>query len=152
MRHLDTCIYNEPFWLQRHSGKSATIRESYHGSGVCKEHHALYYVPKSSILLAGTDVWKISSVACGFRSIKIDYSHYRKSLIHRINDVMLFLFFFNKISLFNILLWNFHRLLLIYQTFIWANNDKIVTWPSAAILEAMLKIWKMSINNYFMHR
>ena len=40
------------FWL--HSGKSATIRESNHGSGVCKEHYAYYYVPKSSILLAGT--------------------------------------------------------------------------------------------------
>ena len=26
-------------------------------------------VPKSSILLAGTGVWKISSVACGFSSI-----------------------------------------------------------------------------------
>ena len=26
-----------------HSGKSATIRESNHGSGVCKEHYALYY-------------------------------------------------------------------------------------------------------------
>ena len=47
------------------SGKSATIRKSNHGSGVCKEHYALYYVPKSSILLAGTGVWKISSVACG---------------------------------------------------------------------------------------
>ena len=44
------------------SGKSATIRGSNHGSGVCKEHYALYYVPKSSILLAGTDVRKISSV------------------------------------------------------------------------------------------
>ena len=40
------------------------------------------YVPKSSILLArGTGVWKISSVACGFSSIKIDYSYYLKSLI-----------------------------------------------------------------------
>ena len=36
----------------------------------------LYYVPKSSILLAGTGVWKISSVACGFSSIKIDYYDY----------------------------------------------------------------------------
>ena len=37
-----------------------------------------YYVPKSSILLAGTGVWKISSVTCGFSSIKIDYSDYPK--------------------------------------------------------------------------
>ena len=48
-----------------HSGKSATIRVSNHGSGVCKEHYAQCYVPKSSILLDGTGVWKISSVACG---------------------------------------------------------------------------------------
>ena len=37
---------------------------------------AWYYVPKSSILLTGTDVWKISSVECAFSSIKIDYSDY----------------------------------------------------------------------------
>ena len=49
-------------------------------------------VPKSSILLAGTGVWKISSVACGFSSIKIDYSDYRKSLISRINEVYVFFF------------------------------------------------------------
>ena len=62
-----------------HLGKSATFRESNQGSGVCKEHCAWYYVPKSSILLAGTGIWKISSVACGFSSIKIDYSDYPKS-------------------------------------------------------------------------
>ena len=67
-----------------HSGKSVTIRESNHGSGVCKEQ---YYVPKSSILLAGTGVWKISSVTCGFSSNKIDYSYYLKSLICRIKEV-----------------------------------------------------------------
>ena len=44
-------------------------------------------VPKSSILFAGTGVWKISSVACHFSSIKIDYSDYLKSLISRINEV-----------------------------------------------------------------
>ena len=27
-------------------------------------HYAQYYAPKSSILLAGTGVWKIISVAC----------------------------------------------------------------------------------------
>ena len=42
---------------------------------------------RSSILLAGIDVWKISSVACGFSSIKI---HYPKSLISRINEVWFF--------------------------------------------------------------
>ena len=47
-------------------------------------------------MLAGTGVWKISSVACGFSSFKIDYSDYPKSLISRINEVY---FFFNKISL-----------------------------------------------------
>ena len=40
---------------------------------------------KSSILLAGTSVRKISSVACGFSSIKIDSNDYPKSLISRIN-------------------------------------------------------------------
>ena len=53
-----------------HPGKCATTRESNHGSGVCKEHYAKYYVPKSSILLAETGVWKISSVTCEFSSIK----------------------------------------------------------------------------------
>ena len=81
-----------------HSGKSATLRESNHGSGVCKEHFAYYYVhyvPKSSILLAGTRVWKIIYVACGLRSIKIDYFDYPKSLISRINKAYVF---FNQIS------------------------------------------------------
>ena len=44
-------------------------------------------VPKSSILLAGTGVWKISSGACWFIFIKIDYSDYTKSLNSRINEV-----------------------------------------------------------------
>ena len=52
---------------------------------------------KKKILLSGTGVWKISSVACGFSSIKIYYSDYPKSLISRINEVYVF---FNKISLF----------------------------------------------------
>ena len=39
---------------------------------------------------------EISIVACGFSSIKIDYSDYPKSLISRINFVYVF---FNKISL-----------------------------------------------------
>ena len=82
--------------MKGHSGKSATIRELNHGSGVCKENYAYYYVPKSSILLAGTGEWKISSVARGFRSIKIDYSDYPKGLITIINEVYVF---FNKISL-----------------------------------------------------
>ena len=49
---------------------------------------------KCSILLAGTGVWKLSSVACGFGSIKIDYSDYPKSLISRINEIYVF---FDKI-------------------------------------------------------
>ena len=54
-------------------------------------------VPKCSILLAGgTGGWKVSSVARGFSSIKIDYSDYSKSLISRINEVYVF---FNKTSL-----------------------------------------------------
>ena len=42
-----------------HYGKSATIPESNHGSGVCKEHYAECHVPKHSTLLAGTGVWKL---------------------------------------------------------------------------------------------
>ena len=36
---------------------------------------------KSSVLLAGTGVWQISSLACGFSSIKFDHSDYPKRLI-----------------------------------------------------------------------
>ena len=43
-------------YLFQHSGKSAIIQESNHGSGVFKEPYGWYYVPKSSILLAGTGV------------------------------------------------------------------------------------------------
>ena len=45
---------------------------------------------------AGTGVWKISSVACGFRSLKIDYSAYPKSLTSRVNEVYVP---FNKIAI-----------------------------------------------------
>ena len=45
---------------------------------------------KSSFLLARTGVQKISSVACGFSSIKIDYFDYPKSLISRVNEVYVF--------------------------------------------------------------
>ena len=51
----------------------------------------LYYVPKNSILFAGNGAVKISSVACGFSRVKIDYSDYPKSYISRIKD-----FFFHK--------------------------------------------------------
>ena len=44
----------------------------------------------SSILLAWTGERKISSVACGFSSIKINYSDFPKSLISKINDVYVF--------------------------------------------------------------
>ena len=44
----------------------------------------------AQVYVAGTGVWKISSVACGSSSIKIDYSDYLKSLISRINDVYVF--------------------------------------------------------------
>ena len=64
----------------------------HHGLGVCKEYYVWYYVPKSSILLAGTGVWKIRSVACGFSSINIEYSDYPNSLIRRINKVYVFFF------------------------------------------------------------
>ena len=53
---------------------------------------------------------------------------------------------------FDLLLWNLHRMLLIHKTFIWTNNNEIVTWPLLVILEAILKYGKMPINNYFMHK
>ena len=55
------------------SGKSVTIRESNQAWGVRKPHNAYYYVRKSSIVLAGTGVRKISSLACGFSPIKIHF-------------------------------------------------------------------------------
>ena len=42
---------------------------------------------QKSFLFAGTGLLKVSSVACGFNAIKIDYSDYPKSLISRINEV-----------------------------------------------------------------
>ena len=44
----------------------------------------------SSILFAGNGAVKISSVACGFSPVKIDYSDYPKSFISRINEVYSF--------------------------------------------------------------
>ena len=66
------------------------FRELDHGLGVCKEHYAQYYVPKSSILFAGNGAVKISSEACGFSPFKIYYSDYPKSFISRINEVYFF--------------------------------------------------------------
>ena len=65
--------------LVRHAttfGKVRHISRIESWLGVYKEHYTKYYVPKSSILLARTGVWKMCSVACGFSSIKIDYSYY----------------------------------------------------------------------------
>ena len=53
---------------------------------------------------------------------------------------------------FGLLLWNFHRMLQIHKLPFEPIIMKIVTWPLAAILEAILKIWKMPINNYLMHQ
>ena len=45
---------------------------------------------KSSNLFDGYGAARISSVACGFSPVKIDYSCYLKSLICRINEVYFF--------------------------------------------------------------
>ena len=55
--------------------------------------HSTMYQKASFCNLVGTGVWKISSVACGFNSIKIDYSDFQKSLISRINEVYVWVFF-----------------------------------------------------------
>ena len=52
--------------------------------------HSTINVPKSSILFAENGAVKISSVACGFSPVKIDYSDYPKSCISRINEVYFF--------------------------------------------------------------
>ena len=44
-------------------------------------------ITRSTMYQKAPGVWKISSVACGFSSIEIDYSDYPKSLISRINEV-----------------------------------------------------------------
>ena len=75
---------------------NGSIGESNQASCVCKVHYAQYHVQKSSILLARTGVRKITSVACGFNSIKIPFSDYPKSLISRMNEVYVF---FNNIWL-----------------------------------------------------
>ena len=48
---------------------------------------------KSCILLAGTDVMKNSTVACGSIPIKIHYFYYPKSFISRINEAYINVFF-----------------------------------------------------------
>ena len=55
-------------------GKSGP--ESNQASDVGKAHYALYYVRKSSVLLAGTGVGEIRSVALWFSPIKIHFSDY----------------------------------------------------------------------------
>ena len=60
-----------------------------------------YYVWKSSILLALTGVKKISSVARGFSSFKIQFSDLPKSLISRIIKFMFFQLIFAIIAIFD---------------------------------------------------
>ena len=81
--------------MKVHSGKSGTIRESNKVSvNVRRIMQSTMY--ETTPFLAGTGVRKISSVACGFNTIKIHFSDYPKSPISRINEVYVF---FNKISL-----------------------------------------------------
>ena len=58
----------------------------------------------------------------------------------------------HRVSLepFNLSLWNFHRMLILYNTFIWTNNKKDGHVTFVDHFEAIVKIWKMPINNYFM--
>ena len=82
--------------LENHSGKSAAIRESNQGCMYGALRVVLHVCTKCSILLAGTDVWKISYVACEFSPITIDFSDYQKSLISRINAITCCCFFSTK--------------------------------------------------------
>ena len=58
-----------------HSVKSATIRNRIMDRVYVR---TITHSTKSSILLGGAGVWKISSVTCGFSSIKIDYFDFPK--------------------------------------------------------------------------
>ena len=84
---MTLCLYDvyiyRIFWDSQfmQSGKPSSIRESNQASDVRKAHYAYHYVRKSSILLARTGFRTISSVACGFNPIKIQFSDCPKSLI-----------------------------------------------------------------------
>ena len=80
-------------------------------------------MPKSSILLAGTGVWTISSVACRFSCIKIHYSDYPKSLISRINEVYVFSFKYR------------------YSMIFWKNINFIYAVCFAAITLVIVLTW-----------
>ena len=96
-------LFSDEAGQSRHRSVEAPIRESppqFENRIMARVYvrNITHSVPKSSILLAGTGVWKNSYVVCGFSSIKIDYSYYPKSLMSRINEDYVVVFF-NKISL-----------------------------------------------------
>ena len=68
------------YTIQSKSGNSGTILKSNQASDVRKAHYAIF-VRKSSILLAGISVRKISSVTRWFSPIKLRFSDYPKRLI-----------------------------------------------------------------------
>ena len=51
---------------------------------------------------------------------------------------------------FNLSLWNFHKMSLIYKTFIWTNNKKDSHVTLSGHFESHIENMKMPINNYFM--
>ena len=63
---------------------------------------------------------KISSVACGFSPVNIDYSDYPKSLISRINEV----YFFHKISLWHL----FYDVYCGMQPFVSLQSNLLLCW------------------------
>ena len=79
-------------WYLYHPNRKTSAHFENQASDVCK---AQYYVWKDCILLAGTGVRKISSVAWVFSSIKINYSvnriHevYAFSITYRFSDILL---------------------------------------------------------------
>ena len=86
--------------------------------GVRKAHYTYYYVQKSFIFLARTGIRKISSVACEFCPVKINFSDYQKSFVSRINE---FTYFSIRYRYSDILLKNinfiYNRLLCCNHTF-----------------------------------
>ena len=54
---------------------------------------------------------------------------------------------------FNLLLWNFHRMLLIYKIFIWTNINKQNSHVTiGGHFGSHIDIWKMTKNIYFMQK
>ena len=53
---------------------------------------------------------------------------------------------------FKLSLWNFHRMLILYKTFIWTNNKKYSHVTFGEHFGSHIEIWKMPIYHYFLQK